>query len=88
MEAERKNLGARVEFATVHVTINEEYKAQLQIGPDSGWTRLGNAAVAGYRNMVEGVLGAAQFLLSVGPSLILWTALLFWPVRAAWRRLR
>jgi len=88
MEAERKNLGARVEFATVHVTINEEYKAQLQIGPDSGWTRLGNAAVAGYRNMVEGALGAAQFLLSVGPSLILWTALLFWPACAAWRRLR
>jgi hypothetical protein len=88
MEAERKNLGARVEFATVHVTINEEYKAQLQMGPDSGWTRLGNAAVAGYRNMVEGALGAAQLLLSVGPSLILWTALLFWPARAAWRRLR
>lgn len=88
MEAERKNLGARVEFAMVHVTISEEYKAQLQIGPDSGWTRLGNAAVEGYRNMVEGVLGAAQFLLSVGPSLMLWTVLLFWPARAAWRRLR
>jgi hypothetical protein len=88
MEAERKSLGARVEFATVHVTINEEYKAQLHIGPDSGWTRLGNAAVEGYRSMVEGVLGAAQFLLSVGPSVMLWTVLLFWPARAAWRRLR
>src|SRR5471032_672993 len=88
MEGERKNLGARVEFATVHLTINEEYKAQLQIGPDSGWTGLGNAAVEGYRNMVEGVLGVARFLLSVGPSLMLWTALLFWPARAAWRRLR
>jgi hypothetical protein len=88
MEAQKKNLGSRVEFASVQVTVTEEYKAQLQLEPTSGWTRLGNAAVEGYRSMVGGLFGLAQFLLSVGPSLVVWSLLLFWPVRAGWRRAR
>jgi hypothetical protein len=38
--------------------------------------------------MVDGVVGTALFLLSYGPSLLLWGGLLFFPVRAVWRRLR
>ena len=88
MDAQKKNLGARVEFASVKLTVTEEYKAQLNLGPGSSWTRLGNAAVEGYRSMVDSLLGVAQWLLSVGPSLLLWSLLLFWPVRAGWRRVR
>ena len=86
MEAERKNLSRRVEFATINVRISEEYKAQLQ-APDSVGTRLGNAAVAGYRHIADGVLGFAEFVLEYGLSILLWAALLFWPARVAWRRL-
>jgi hypothetical protein len=88
MEAEKKTLGARVEFASIQVTVAEEYKAGLEMGPGSSWTRLRNAAVEGYRNMLEGLFGLAQFVLSIGPSLLIWALLLFWPVRAGWRRLR
>jgi len=86
MEAERKTLANRVTFATVNVKLVEDYKAPLQVVPDSTLARFRNAAVEGYRSMVEGVVGLLLFLLSYGPSLLLWAGLLFFPVRFLWRR--
>jgi len=88
MEAEKKNLGNRVDFATLTLRVTEDYKAQMQVLPTSLLTRFQNAAVDGYRGMVDGVAAVLLTLLSYGPSLLLWAALLFFPVRAAWRRLR
>jgi Domain of unknown function (DUF4349)/Putative zinc-finger len=88
MEAERKNMANQVSFATLNATITEDYQAQLQVVPPSTATRLGNAAVEGYRSMVEGVMSVALFLLSDGPSLLLWGAILFMPARSVWKRLR
>jgi negative regulator of sigma E activity len=88
MEAEKKNLANQVTFATITATVREDYQAQLQVVPATTFGRLHNAAVEGYRDMVDGVVGTALFLLSYGPSLLLWGGLLFFPVRAVWRRLR
>jgi Flp pilus assembly pilin Flp len=88
MEAERKNMSNQVTFATLNVTVAEDYKAQLQVVPPSTWTRLSNAAVAGYKNMVDGMVGLALFLLENIPSLLFWLALLFLPVRLVWKRVR
>ena len=88
MEAERKNMTNQVSFATLNVTVSEDYKAQLQVVPPSTWTRLGNAAVEGYRSVVEGILSVALFLLTTGPSLLLWGAIFFFPARFVWRRAR
>jgi anti-sigma factor RsiW len=87
MEAERKGLSARVQFATIVVKVTEEYKAQLQ-GPESVGTRLGNAAVAGYRHVTGGVMGAAEWALEYGFSIVLWMVVLFFPARFAWKRYR
>lgn len=88
MEAEKKNLANQVTFATITATVTENYQAQLQVVPPTTSGRLRNAAVEGYRDMVEGLVGAALFLLSYGPSLLLWGGLLFFPTRALWRRIR
>jgi len=88
MEAERKTMLNQVSYATLTATITEDYQAQLQAVPPSTSTRLGNAAVEGYRNMVEGILSLALFLLSNGPSLLLWSAILFMPVRFVWKKVR
>jgi hypothetical protein len=87
MEAERKTLSGRVEFATIAVKISEEYKAQLQ-GPASIGTRLSNAAVAGYRHVADGAMGLAEFGLEYGLSLAIWMAVLFWPARWVWKRMQ
>jgi len=88
MEAERKNMSNQVSFATLNATISEDYKAQLQVVPPSTSTRLSNAAVDGYRSMVDGVVSLALFLLSNGPSLLLWGAILFMPARMLWKKVR
>jgi hypothetical protein len=88
MEAERKNMTNQVSYATLNATITEDYKAQLQVVPPRTSTRLGNAAVEGYRSMADGVVSLALFLLSNGPSLLLWSAVLFLPARFVWRRVR
>ncbi len=88
MTAEKKTLSNQIDFATLTATVAEEFKEQLQVVPDSTSTRFRNAAVEGYRTMVDGIVGLLLFLVSVGPSLLLWIAVLFFPVRWAWRKLR
>lgn len=88
MEAERKNMANQVSYATLNATISEDYIAQLQVVPPSTATRLSNAAVEGYRSMADGVVSMALFLLSTGPSLLLWGAILFVPARLVWKKVR
>lgn len=88
MEAEKKTLTTRVEFLTLQVKVAEDYHAQLHMPADSILARFRNASIAGYKFMIQGVLGLVLLLLSYGPSLLIWTALLFFPVRFAWRKVR
>lgn len=88
MEAERKNMSNQVSYAVLNATITEDYKAQLQVVPPSTSTRLSNAAVDGYKSMVDGVVGLALFLLENVPTLFLWLAILFLPARLVWKKVR
>jgi hypothetical protein len=87
MEAEQKSLEHRVDFATIDLSVAEEYKAQ--IGSRSISTRLHNALVGGYRSAVEGVVGLILFFAEYGPSALLWLVLLAplaWFLRRRWAR--
>jgi hypothetical protein len=66
--------------------VSEEYKERVQVVPDSTSSRLRNAAVEGYKTMVSGLINLLLFLVSWGPSLLLWGAVLFFPLRWLWRR--
>jgi uncharacterized small protein (DUF1192 family) len=87
MEAELKSLQNRVSFATLQVELREEYEEQLEITPSLG-RRLGNAVVEGFRTAADSLVSLVLFLLSVGPFLLLWALILFWPARYVWRRVR
>jgi hypothetical protein len=88
MEAEKKSLTNRVDFATLNTTVREDYQAMISVGPFSMSARFRNAAVEGYRSTVESMVGAIAFLLADGPVLVLWAAILFFPARFVWRRMR
>jgi hypothetical protein len=88
MQAEQKSLVKRVDFATLNVKITEDYKAQLQVMPDSILGRFRNSAVIGYRKLLEALISAVSFLLSAGPSILFWGALIFFPMRYTWNKLR
>ncbi len=88
MTAEQKNLEARIQYAALSVTLNEEYRAGLESTAPSALTRLRNAVVEGTHGLSESVMGLVIFILSYGPTLLFWFAVLFYPARFAWRRLR
>ncbi|HMD32583.1 MAG TPA: DUF4349 domain-containing protein [Candidatus Acidoferrales bacterium] len=87
MDAERKGLDGQVQYAAVDLRITEEYKQSLEApkpAPSLG-TRINNAAVGGFRDAADTVIGLVLWLLGAAPSLALWTLLLGWPV---WRTVR
>jgi hypothetical protein len=88
MEAEKKSLTNRVDFATLNATMREDYQAMVPVGPFSMFARFRNAAVDGYRSTVESMIFAIAFLLAFGPVLLVWAAILFFPARLLWRRVR
>jgi hypothetical protein len=88
MDAEKNALLNRVDFAIVNVKLAEDYQAQLDMAPDSKLSQFRNAAVEGFRDLVDGLFSVALSLASYGPSLLVWSGFLFFPVRFAWRRWR
>jgi hypothetical protein len=88
MEAQRKSMKNQVDFATLTVTLTEEYKEQLKAAPPSTGTQFRNAAVEGYRSLVDGIISFLLWLLSAGPTLLVWAAILFFPARMLWKKVR
>jgi chromosome segregation ATPase len=88
MKAEQKTLEHRVDFAAIDLKLAEEYKAQLSSPAPSVGMQVRNAAINGFRNAFESLLGIVLFFAESGPTLILWLAILFIPAWLIWRRYR
>jgi hypothetical protein len=88
MESEQKHLNNRVAFTAIDLNLTEEFQARLGGGSPLLGLRVRNALASGYHSAEGGLLDAFVFLLSVGPNLIIWTLILFWPARWARRRWR
>ena len=88
MEAEQETLEHRVEFATVSLNLTEEYKAQLNAPAASVSTRIHNAFVEGFRNLMESLLEIVLFFAEYGITLVIWLVVLGWPAILLWRRYR
>jgi hypothetical protein len=89
MEAEQQGLEHRVSFATIELSLAEEYKAQIDQSSPAIATRIHNSGVAGYRDAVENLVGVVLFCVEYGPSLLMWVAFLApiaWIVRWRWMR--
>ena len=88
MDSERQSMQQQVNYASIELKLREEYKPALNLGPPTAGTRMRNALVDGYHALVENALGLVVFLLQSGPSILFWLALVFFPVRWTWRKLR
>ena len=88
MEAEQRTLEHRVDFATIDLQLNEEYKEQLNPQSASVSTGMRNAFVAGLRHASGALLGIVLFLEEFGPVLLIWAVILGLPAILLWRRYR
>jgi hypothetical protein len=85
MEAQRKDVFNKTQFATIQVELSEEYRAELQPSAPSAGTQLRNALIDGYHGALNSLLGLALFALRYGPALLLWAIVLV-PVALLLRR--
>jgi uncharacterized small protein (DUF1192 family) len=86
MEAEQKRLNNRFVFASIELNLTEEFRAEPGMRPSLLGLRMRNALIDGYHSAADGLLNVLEIVLSAGPSLLLWSLILFWPGRWAWRR--
>ena len=86
MEAEQTALEHRVDFASVDLSLAEEFKAQFGVPSESVGTRLRNSFVDGFRNAGDMVLGFVLFSEEYGPAIVVWGMLLALPGIWVWRR--
>ena len=88
MEAQRKNLSNQVNYASITVLLNEDYRAQLIGSSGSPLSRFRNAAVDGYRGALDAAIRLIVLSLEYGPALILWGVVLFLPARFIYKAIR
>jgi anti-sigma factor RsiW len=71
LDAEKTNMGRRVTYATIDISVAEERKAGLDAGPLPITTRIRIAAADGLESALETVALTVLFLLRAGPTLLL-----------------
>jgi hypothetical protein len=85
LDAQRQALGRRVSYATLNLEIVEEPRAMLNLGPRPLPGRFREALVTGVTDATDTALGLMLLAIRILPSLLLWGAVLYWPLRAALR---
>lgn len=91
MEAEQTNLEHRVDFASIDLSVTENYGPISGSGSAPLSVRVSNAFVAGYRNAAGTVVGIFLFLIAYGLTILIWIAILGVPLyllRRRYRRMR
>ena len=82
MEAERRNYDDRAVFSNIYFSMREE-----KITPaESFGAEIRSAAITGFSDAFHTLSAILLFFVNYGPSLLLWAAFLFFPVRLLWRR--
>lgn len=87
-DAQRKNLERRVTYATLTLEVTEQQHAALDLGPQPISGRFRDAFVTGITQALDGALGLSLLIVRIAPVLVLWIAVLGWPVWAIvrWNR--
>ena len=88
MEAQRKDVFSKTQYATIIVEVSEEYRAEIQPSAPAAGTQLRNALIDGYHGALGSVLALAMLILRYGPALLLWLAVLVPVAFLIRRRLR
>jgi len=81
-------LVSRVDLSYIQLTLLEEYRAPLETHFSEAAFHLRNALVEGLGAIFHSLSLFLGVLFEFGLPLLFWLAILFWPTRQAWRRLR
>jgi len=84
LELQRHNVDSRVLFSNIHFSLSEVRETPAETLS----AQLRHAAASGLTDLIASLSTLLIFVVSYGPSLLLWSAILFFPARYLWRRSR
>jgi hypothetical protein len=89
-EAERQSAGliSTVAQAHIRVALREDFRAPLQVSVAGAFLQIRNSLMEGVGAIFSSLFSVLEILFGYGLPLLFWLALLFWPVRIAWKRFR
>ena len=89
-EAERHSDGLISTVAQAHIRVGlfEDYRAPLQISMAGAFLQIRNSIVEGVGGIFSSLFAVLGIFFGYGLPTIFWLALLFWPIRVAWRKFR
>ena len=79
LDAQRKNVQRRVDYAIVVLDVAEEARASVTLGPQPVPARVRHAMANGLSSALSSLLSVVLFVLRAGPAIVLWTTLLGLP---------
>lgn len=88
LEAQRQALDNQITVASIDIYVREELGKAFEAVQASPGSRLWSAIGDGCQEAVEQMVGTLSFIFRCLPSIVLWIAVLFSPLRFAWRRWR
>jgi len=88
VEADRlhEKLLSTAALAHIHFTLLEDFRASLRVSAAGTFLEIRNSLVEGISAVLSTVGLVLTALFGYGLPLAFWLALLFWPLRALWRR--
>jgi len=84
MELQRHAFDSRAVFSNIHFSLREEHEMPVE----SLSAQFRSAAGSGLSDAIHSLSALLLVLINYGPSLLLWSAVLFFPARYLWRRSR
>jgi len=84
MELQRHSFDSRAVFSNIHFSLREQHDVPVE----SLSAQFRAAAGSGLSDAVHSLSAFLLVLINYGPSLLLWSAVLFFPARYLWRRSR
>lgn len=84
LELERHNVDSRVVFSNIHFSLREVRETPAETLS----AQFRHAAASGLTDLIASLSAIVLFLIGYGPSFLLWAAILFFPARYLWRRVR
>jgi hypothetical protein len=76
MESERRSLDRRVTYAAVALSLSEDRKSEVDLGPVPVSRRFRNAFVEGSSNAIATAVDVSVLLVQIAPTLLLWGVVL------------
>lgn len=86
LETQRVAFEKQISLASIDVYVSEEQQKAAEPVQASPGSRLWAAIGDGCQEAIEQVVATLAFLFRCLPSIVIWIAVLLWPLKFAWRR--